>query len=106
MEAIGLRRGDLEAAALLRIQQCGKKGGRVEARETHEVNRTVHAHKRGGVEVADDAMIFDGLRVHASKLSQLAKRRNRGMKLAIAIQLQPSREWRIVYPDLEVRSCT
>ena len=71
-EHIRLRRGDLEPSAFLGIQQRGKDGGRIEARKAHEVNRAVHADQRGGMQVSNDTVVLDWLRIHESTLSQLA----------------------------------
>ena len=56
---VELRR-DLEPAAAIGVEERGKHGRRVERREAEEVDRAVLADQRDGVEVADDAVVFDG----------------------------------------------
>ena len=52
---------DPEPPALLIVEDSGEDAGRVKTRETEPVNRAVHAHERGGMHVADDAVVLNGL---------------------------------------------
>ena len=56
---VELRR-DLEAAAALGVEEGGEHRRRVEGRQAEEVDRSVLAHQRDRVEVADDAVVLDG----------------------------------------------
>ena len=54
-------RRDAEVAAFVVIEKPGKNSRRVEVRERHEIDGAIHADQSNGVEVADDAIVFDGL---------------------------------------------
>ena len=63
---IGKVRADFEAAAFLIIEDRRENRGRIELRETHEIDRPIHPDERDGMEIADDAVILDWLITHAS----------------------------------------
>ncbi len=54
-------RRDLEMTALFIVEQRGEYRRRIEVRETQVIDGAVHAHHRHRLEVADDAVVFDGL---------------------------------------------
>ena len=54
-------RGDAEAAALAVVQDGGEDAGGIEVRQAEPVDRAIHPHQRGRAQVADDAVILDGL---------------------------------------------
>src|SRR4029077_544116 len=56
--------GDLEEASFLIIENRAKNAWRVEVRQTAPVDRTVHAHQRDRMKVADDAVELDLLIDH------------------------------------------
>ena len=53
-------RRDLEAAAAIGVEERGKDRGRVERRETQEIDRPVFAHQGDCVKVANDAVVLYG----------------------------------------------
>src|SRR5262249_58232624 len=55
---------DLEEASFGVIENRGEDAWRVELRKATPVDRTVHAHQRDGVQVADDAVGLDRLIGH------------------------------------------
>src|SRR5262249_3714986 len=55
---------DLEAATFALIENRGEDAWRVELRKATPINRTVHAHQRDRVQVADDAVGLDRLIWH------------------------------------------
>jgi hypothetical protein len=54
-------RCDFEASPLAIVENGGEDAGRIKVRKTEPIDRPVHRHQRGGVHVADDAVIFDRL---------------------------------------------
>lgn len=52
---------DVEEAAIFFVQEFCEDGGGVEIGKTQKVDGTVEADESDSVEVADDAIIFDGL---------------------------------------------
>ena len=54
-------RGDAEAAALSVVQDGGEDAGRIEVRQAEPVDGAVHPHQRRRAQVADDAVVLDGL---------------------------------------------
>jgi hypothetical protein len=56
--------GDLEEASFVLIENRGEDAWRVEVRQAAPVNRTVHAHQRDRVQVADDPIGLDRLIGH------------------------------------------
>ena len=53
-------RRDPKAATAIGVEESGKDRRRVERREAEKVDRSVLAHQRDGVKVADDAVVFNG----------------------------------------------
>ena len=47
--------------ALFVVEQRREDRRRIEIRERQEIDRPVHADQRDGLEIADDAVVFDGL---------------------------------------------
>src|SRR5262249_8922557 len=64
--------GDLEEASFALIENRGEDAWRVEVRKATPVDRTVHAHQRDRVQVADDAVGLDRLIGHVD--TRLSKR--------------------------------
>jgi hypothetical protein len=56
-----LRGRDAEIAALALIQERAENAGGIEMREAAPVDGPVVADERDGMQVADNAVIFDGL---------------------------------------------
>src|SRR6266404_2574814 len=56
--------GDLEEASFALVENRGEDAWRVEVRQAAPVDRTVHAHQRYRVHVADDAVALDWLVGH------------------------------------------
>src|SRR5262249_14743052 len=54
-------RGDAEAAALEVVQDGGEDAGGVEVWQAEPVDGAVHPYQRGRAQVADDAVMLDGL---------------------------------------------
>jgi hypothetical protein len=52
---------NLKPSALLPVEQGGKNGGRVEVGKGHKVDRAIHPHQGDGIEIPDDAVVFNGL---------------------------------------------
>ena len=57
-------RCDPKTAAAFGIEQRGEEGGRVEVREAQKVDRPIQRDQRDGVQIADHAVVLDGLRFH------------------------------------------
>jgi hypothetical protein len=62
--------GDLEEASFVLVENRGEDAWRVELRQAAPVDRTVHAHQRDRVQVADDAVGLDRLIGHSSAAFQ------------------------------------
>src|SRR5262249_15987995 len=70
---------DLEEASFALIENGGKNAWRVELRKATPVDRTIHAHQRDRVQVADDAIGLDRLIDHFDiRLSEMAFNAVRG----------------------------
>src|SRR5262249_14578 len=70
---------DLEEASFALIENGGKNAWRVELRKATPVDRTIHAHQRDRVQVADDAIGLDRLIDHFDiRLSEMASNAVRG----------------------------
>jgi hypothetical protein len=54
-------RRNLKPPALLPVEQGGKDGGRVEVGKGHKVDGAIHPHQGYGIEITDDAVVFNGL---------------------------------------------
>src|SRR5215204_3559052 len=50
---------DGEKSAAFRIENRSEDGGRVEAGEAHEIDRSIQRDERDGVQVANDGVVFD-----------------------------------------------
>ena len=57
-------RADFKISALFIIQDGGKDAGRIEVRQTAPIDGAVDTDQRHGVEVSDDAVIFNRLIRH------------------------------------------
>src|ERR1700722_5342328 len=56
--------GDLEEASFVLVENRGEDAWRIEVRQAAPVDRTVHAHQRDRVQVADDTVGLDRLIGH------------------------------------------
>ena len=61
--------GNSKTATFVMIEDGRKDGRGVEVRVRHEVDRAVHPHQGYGVEVSDDAVVFNWLIGHNRKYS-------------------------------------
>jgi hypothetical protein len=61
--------GDAEPTALPIIENRGEDAGSIEVRNAHPINRAVHADQRGGVHIAYQAVVLDGLIRHGVALT-------------------------------------
>jgi hypothetical protein len=52
---------DAEAPALLVVQDGGEDARGIKVRQAEPVDGAVHPHQRGRAQVADDAVMLDGL---------------------------------------------
>jgi hypothetical protein len=53
---------DLKAATLVLLEQGSKHRWGIEFQVIEKVNRSIHAYKRGGSHIADDAVVLNGLK--------------------------------------------
>jgi len=51
---------DLEVPPFFAVQERAKDAGGIESGNAVSVNRAVFAHQRDGMQIADDAVVFDG----------------------------------------------
>jgi len=62
-DAIGNWRNP-EVSPFVIVENCGKHTGRVKERKAEPINGSIHADQSGGLHIADESVIFNGLIGH------------------------------------------